>query len=81
MEDPDQNLYGRAMVPLPGWVTLHSHTNYRSPRQIVDMLTKIGAARQPVEAGSPFKGADTNGKGDGWIPAQAKVCAAAGLVV
>ncbi len=58
MEDPDQNLYGRAMVPLPGWVTLHSHTNYRSPRQIVDMLTKIGAARQPVEAGSPFKGAD-----------------------
>ena len=58
MEDPDQNLYGRAMVPLPGWVTLHSHTNYRSPRQIVDMLTKLGAARQPVEAGSPFKGAD-----------------------
>ena len=58
MEDPDQNLYGRAMVPLPGWVTLHSDTNYRSPRQIVDMLTKLGAARQPVEAGSPFKGAD-----------------------
>jgi len=58
MEDPDQNLYGRAMVPLPGWVTLHSHTNYRSPRQIVKMLTELGAARQPVEAGSPFKGAD-----------------------
>jgi len=58
MEDPDQNLYGRAMVPLPGWVTLHSNTNYRSPRQIVKMLTELGAARQPVEAGSPFKGAD-----------------------
>lgn len=58
MEDPDQNLYGRAMVPLPGWVTLHSHTNFRSPRQIVDMLTALGATRQPVEAGSPFKGAD-----------------------
>lgn len=58
MEDPDQNLYGRAMVPLPGWVTLHSHTNYRSPRQIVEMLTRLGATRQPVEAGSPFKGAD-----------------------
>ncbi len=58
LEDPDQNLYGREMVPLPGWVTLHSNTNYRSPRQIVDMLTSIGAARQPVEAGSPFKGAD-----------------------
>jgi len=58
MEDPDQNLYGRAMVPLPGWVTLHSHTNYRSPRQIVSMLTRLGASHQPVEAGSPFKGAD-----------------------
>jgi len=58
LEDPDQNLYGRAMVPLPGWVVLHSNTNYRSPRQIVSMLQSLGAARQPVEAGSPFKGAD-----------------------
>ena len=58
LEDPDQNLYGRAMVPLPGWVVLHSNTNYRSPRQIVSMLQSLGAARQPVEAGSPFKGAE-----------------------
>jgi hypothetical protein len=58
LEDPTQNLYGREMVPLPGWVTLHSHTNYRSPRQIVDMLASIGAARQPVQAASPFEGAD-----------------------
>lgn len=58
LEDPNQNLYGRAPVPLPGWVTLHSDTNYRSPRQIIDMLTSIGAMRTPVEAGSPFRGAD-----------------------
>jgi hypothetical protein len=58
LEDPTQNLYGREMVPLPGWVTLHSHTNYRSPRQIVEMLASIGEARQPVEAASPFEGAD-----------------------
>ena len=58
LEDPTQNMYGRDMVPLPGWVTLHSHTNYRSPRQIVDMLASIGQARQPVEAASPFEGAD-----------------------
>ncbi len=58
LEDPDQNLYGKATVPLPGWVVLHSNTNYRSPRQIVQMLTSIGAVSQPVEAGSPFKGAD-----------------------
>ncbi|HEY0489527.1 MAG TPA: ATP-binding domain-containing protein [Telluria sp.] len=58
LEDPTQNLYGRDMVPLPGWVTLHSHTNYRSPRQIVDMLASIGEARKPVKAASPFEGAD-----------------------
>ncbi len=58
LEDPNQNLYGRDVVPLPGWVKLHSDTNYRSPRQIVDMLAAIGAVHPPVEAGSPFKGAD-----------------------
>ena len=58
LEDPMQNLYGRAMVPLGGWVTLHSHTNYRSPRQIVGMLASIGGVREAVEAGSPFEGAD-----------------------
>ena len=58
LEDPMQNLYGRDLVPLPGWVTLHSYTNYRSPRQIVDLLASIGEARPAVEAGSPFEGAD-----------------------
>jgi hypothetical protein len=58
LEDPAQNLYDREMVPLPGWVTLHSHTNYRSPRQIVNMLASVGEARQPVEAASPFEGDD-----------------------
>ncbi|MEK2481513.1 hypothetical protein AAAB32_09565, partial [Lactobacillus acidophilus] len=55
LEDPDQNLYGRQMVALPGWVKLHSDTNYRSPRQIVQMLKSLGAASESVEAGSPFK--------------------------
>lgn len=58
LEDPTQNLYGRESVALPGWVTLYSNTNYRSPRQIVELLAKIGEARQPVEAASPFAGAD-----------------------
>jgi len=58
LEDPDQNLYGKPMVALPGWVMLHSNTNYRSPREVVQMLSSIGAVSQPVEAGSPFKGAD-----------------------
>ena len=58
LEDPNQNLYGREEVSLPGWVKLHSDTNFRSPRQIIDMLASIGAVHPPVEAGSPFKGAD-----------------------
>ncbi|WP_090181506.1 MULTISPECIES: ATP-binding domain-containing protein [unclassified Duganella] len=58
LEDPNQNLYGKDSVALPGWVTMHSDTNYRSPRQIVDILASIGATQTPVEAGSPFKGAD-----------------------
>jgi hypothetical protein len=58
LEDPTQNLYGREIVALPGWVTLTSHTNFRSPRQIVELLASIGDARHPVEAASPFVGAD-----------------------
>ena len=58
LEDPVQNLYGRESVPLPGWVTLRSNTNYRSPRQIVDLLASIGTLAREVEAGSPFEGAD-----------------------
>lgn len=61
LEDPTQNLYDRAAVPLPGWVVLHSNANYRSPRQIVDMLATIAPAsaqREAVEAASPFDGAD-----------------------
>jgi hypothetical protein len=58
LEDPNQNLYAKESVPLPDWVKLHSDTNYRSPRQIVKILASIGATQSPVEAGSPFKGAD-----------------------
>ncbi|WP_426192174.1 ATP-binding domain-containing protein [Massilia sp. DWR3-1-1] len=61
LEDPTQNLYDRAAVPLPGWVILHANANYRSPRQIVEMLAALApdtASRAPVEAASPFDGAD-----------------------
>lgn len=61
LEDPTQNLYGRDAVELPDWVILHSNANYRSPRQIVEMLAAIapdGDTREPVEAASPFDGAD-----------------------
>jgi hypothetical protein len=65
LEDPLQNLYGRAPVSLPGWVTLHSQTNFRSPRQIIDMLVSMSGAAgadtpslRAIEAASPILGAD-----------------------
>jgi hypothetical protein len=60
LEDPMQNLYGRAPVALDGWVTLRAASNYRSPRQIVELLGNIGAADATVEAASPFLGADVD---------------------
>jgi hypothetical protein len=59
LEDPMQNLYGRAPVPLPGWVTMHADSNYRSPRRIVELLASLATSdAQPVTASSPFAGAD-----------------------
>lgn len=58
LEDPMQNLYGREPVPLPGWVTLHADTNYRSPRQIVELLLSLAPDSAAISAASPFNGAD-----------------------
>ncbi len=58
LEDPMQNLYGREPVALPGWVTLRSAANYRSPRQIVDLLASLAPAGHQIDAASPFAGAD-----------------------
>lgn len=60
LEDPMQNLYGRASVSLDGWVTLRSNTNYRCPRDVVDLLLRLGAThddRPELAAASPFESA------------------------
>jgi hypothetical protein len=60
LEDPMQNLYGRPSVPLDGWVTLRSNTNYRCPRDVVDLLVRLGAAHDThpdLLAASPFESA------------------------
>ncbi|MEC5217302.1 hypothetical protein RCH09_002259 [Actimicrobium sp. GrIS 1.19] len=54
LEDPMQNLYGRAPVDLPDWVTLRVNTNFRNPREIVDLLDAITNGRAPAIAASPF---------------------------
>ncbi len=56
LEDPMQNLYGRAPVELPGWTVLRAPSNYRNPRAIVDHLTQLLRPAQPLEPASPFAG-------------------------
>lgn len=52
LEDPMQNLYGREPVALEGWVTLHAHTNYRSPRDIIEAVVPLLAKGLPEPASS-----------------------------
>jgi len=60
LEDPLQNLYGRPPAALPGWVSLRSDTNYRSPRDILATLRQLLPVVAQVEAGSPVKGAEVD---------------------
>ena len=54
LEDPWQNLYGRPPTPLPGWVTLRTQSNYRSPRPIVELLRRLLPGDLDIEAASPI---------------------------
>jgi len=56
LEDPMQNLYGRSPVPLPGWVSLRSNINYRSPKSILETLNQLLPLERTTESGSPLEG-------------------------
>lgn len=56
LEDPEQSLYDRPPAQLPGWVTLASPVNYRSPRLLVEFINWLGLTDEPVEAGSAVLG-------------------------
>jgi len=58
LEDPLQNLYGRAPVALPGWVGLRSRANYRSPRPIVRFLHALLGDDEDIDAASPLDGGE-----------------------
>jgi superfamily I DNA and RNA helicase len=58
LEDPEQRLYKRDPVTLPGFVRLHSPVNYRSPRVITTLIEQLGLNDYPMEAGSSFQGFD-----------------------
>lgn len=58
LEDPTQNLYRRTAVELPGWVTMRSPVNYRSPHVLVTLANTLGLSDAPIEAGSAVHGFD-----------------------
>lgn len=58
MEDPMQNLYSRPAVSLPGWVTIRSETNYRSPQDVLEHLNRFLPGNERLLAGSPLSGSD-----------------------
>jgi hypothetical protein len=58
LEDPMQRLYERSPVELPGWVTLHADTNYRSPRDVLGYVNRLLRPVRPIEAASPFAGGE-----------------------
>jgi len=54
LEDAMQALYAREPARLPGWVTLHARANYRSPHEVVRLLSAILPADVGIEAAGPF---------------------------
>lgn len=58
LEDESQQLYGRQPAVLPGWVSLHSPVNYRSPQVIVTLIEQLDLVDGPLQAGGPVHGWD-----------------------
>jgi hypothetical protein len=58
LEDPMQNLYGRAPAALPGWATLRADTNYRSPQDVTALVNRLTGTASAVASGSPIAGSD-----------------------
>ena len=54
LEDPLQNLYERDPAHPPGWVTITSERNYRTPADIQAALNRMLPLPRPVESGSPL---------------------------
>jgi hypothetical protein len=58
LEDPLQNIYSREVIPLLGWVTIRSDSNFRSPRQVLSGINEILALSNPIGSCSPIEGGD-----------------------
>ncbi len=60
LEDPMQKLYRRPEVELPGWITLRSDMNYRSPRDILSSLAELIPLPMQIQSGSPLTGSEVD---------------------
>ena len=60
LEDPMQKLYRLPEVVLPGWISLRSDTNYRTPRDILQRLAQLIPMPQKIESGSPLTGTEVD---------------------
>lgn len=82
LEDPEQALYERPPVDLPGWVSLASPVNYRSSQLLVEFINWLGLTDEPVEAGGAVLGFDPvwHVYGDGDSPVRATEDALSGLL-
>lgn len=58
LEDPMQNLYGRAPLDLPGWVSLRADINYRSPKDTLGQINRLLGPESAISAGSPIAGSE-----------------------
>jgi hypothetical protein len=56
LEDPMQRLYDRPEVELPGWTVLRANVNYRSPRDVLDIVNRLLAPGPAVEPAGPIAG-------------------------
>jgi hypothetical protein len=56
LEDPMQNLYGRAPVRFPGWVELHTQENFRTPHSVARLLDGVLPENLQIQARGPLAG-------------------------
>jgi hypothetical protein len=56
LEDPMQNLYGRAPVDLPAWTVLRAEANYRTPRDILQQIGWFMGGATGIQSASPVEG-------------------------
>jgi len=54
MEDPLQNLYDRPPLTFDNWVTLRSDANYRSPKELLKLISLILPPEFGSRGGSPL---------------------------